>query len=147
MSMAVLYQIGEDGSKAERWEVGDEPIVVGRSERARVSIEDDGVSRRHFMIARDGEGFVIKDLNSRNGTWVGGCRIFAEKLHHNDSILAGRTQFLFAEPASLSATEHQSLTGPHGTRIICAAPKPEDDFSELLAWQEDGSGQSLKAVA
>jgi pSer/pThr/pTyr-binding forkhead associated (FHA) protein len=147
MSMAILYQIGEDGSKAERWEVGDEPIVVGRSGLARVSIEDDGLSRRHFMIARDGEDFVIKDLNSRNGTWVGGCRVFAEKLHHNDSILAGRTQFLFAQPVSLSTAEHQPLRGPHGTQVICAAPKPEQDFSELLAWQEDGSGQPLEAVA
>ena len=147
MSMAVLYQIGDDGSKAERWEVGNEPIVVGRSGLARVSIEDDGLSRRHFMIARNGEDFVIRDLNSRNGTWVGGCRIFEEKLHHNDSILAGRTQFLFAEPVLLSAAEHQSPTGPHGTRIICAAPKPQADVPEPLAWQEDGGGQHLAAVA
>ena len=75
MSMATLYQIGEDGSTAERWDLGDESFLVGRSGLAKISIEDEGVSRRHFLIAREGEDYVIKDLNSRNGTWVDGCRI------------------------------------------------------------------------
>jgi pSer/pThr/pTyr-binding forkhead associated (FHA) protein len=58
--MATLYQIGEDGSRTERWRIEQEPLVVGRNGQAQVNIPDDGVSRRHFLIAREGENYVIK---------------------------------------------------------------------------------------
>ena len=72
------------------------------------------------MIAREGAGYQIKDLSSRNGTWVGGRRVFAEKLHHNDRILAGNTLFLFADPSEASATIRGPRTGPHGTVMLGA---------------------------
>jgi pSer/pThr/pTyr-binding forkhead associated (FHA) protein len=120
VSMAALYQIGNDGSRVERWEFDREPVVVGRSGQVKVSIKDEGVSRRHFLIRRDGEDYVIQDLNSRNGTWVHGRRVFAEKLHHNDCILAGRTAFLFADRPALSTSAGRPLTGPNGTVMISA---------------------------
>ena len=147
MSMATLYQIGEDGSKAERWELSDEPFLVGRSGLAKISIEDEGVSRRHFLIAREGEDYVIKDLNSRNGTWVDGCRIFEEKLHHNVRIQAGRTQFLFADQLALSATVGKPLSGPHGTQVVCGSSKPEQSCPESIAWPKEGGSQPLEAAA
>jgi len=118
MKMATLYQIGEDGSRTERWRIEQEPLVVGRSGRGQVNVPDQGVSRQHFLIAREGNDYVIKDLNSRNGTWVDGCRVFSEKLHHNDSIVAGRTLFLFADPPQPSAELGQAEFGPHGTVLI-----------------------------
>jgi pSer/pThr/pTyr-binding forkhead associated (FHA) protein len=142
--MATLYQITEDGSRAERWEIDEEPVVVGRSVQAKVNIGDEGVSRRHFLILRDGEDYVIKDLNSRNGTWLDGRRVFAEKLHHDDRILAGRTLFLFAErPVSSSMVSK----GPHGTVIVPAAPKSERHPSESIVWQADAGSHNLEAAA
>ena len=130
--MAALYQIEGDGSRAERWEIDTEPVVVGRSGRARVNIEDEGLSRRHFLIQREGRDYFIKDLNSRNGTWVDGRRVYAEKLHDNDHILAGRTLFLFADQPASSTSADQLLTGPHGTVMISAASGPERDASERV---------------
>ncbi len=130
MSMATLYQIGNDGSRAERWELDEGPVLVGRSGQARVNIKDEGLSRQHFLIVREGEGYVIKDLNSRNGTWVDGKRVFAGELHNNDRIQAGHTLFLFADrPAPLS-TDGESQIGPHGTVMIPTAPIPERSSSE-----------------
>jgi len=130
MNMATLYQIGDDGSQAKEWEIGQEPLIVGRSRQAEVNIADDGLSRHHFLIVRDGEDYVIKDLNSRNGTWVEGHRVFAEKLRHNNLILAGHTRFRFAAPPAISAT------GPHGTVLLSALPKAEHDSSDAVHWQQ-----------
>ena len=132
--MATLYQIGEDGSREERCEIGDAPVVVGRHGRAQVSVKDDGISRRHFAIVRDGQDYLIKDLNSRNGTWVEGRRVFAEKLRHNDCILAGSTKFVFADPPVVPHT------GPHGTQIISAGPTLESDFATSSPWPEAFTG-------
>ncbi len=118
MNMATLFQFGNDGSRTLRSEIGEEPVVVGRSPQAKVSVADDGVSRRHFVILREGEGYVIRDLSSRNGTWVDGRRVSAERLHHNDCILAGHTLFLFADRLAASAAPGESRAGPHGTVVL-----------------------------
>jgi pSer/pThr/pTyr-binding forkhead associated (FHA) protein len=118
--MATLYQISNDGFSIDRWDIDDEPIVVGRSGQAEVSVEDEGLSRRHFLIVPDGDSYIIKDLSSRNGTWLDGRRVFAEKLRHNDRILAGNTLFLFADPPAVPAPVRVPRTGPHGTVTLGA---------------------------
>ena len=102
--------------------------MVGRSGQAQVNIRDEGCRDGTFLIVREGEDYVIKDLNSRNGTWVDGCRVFAEKLHHNDWIVAGRTMFLFADPPGRPAELGQAEAGPHGTAIITAASAGRRSF-------------------
>jgi pSer/pThr/pTyr-binding forkhead associated (FHA) protein len=145
--MAMLYRLSDNGSRTGRWEIGEAPIIVGRNGHAPVSIEDEGLSRRHFLIAREGEEYVLRDLNSRNGTWVDGRRILAEKLHHNDCFQAGRTRFLFAELPFDAARLNDHLTGPHGTVIVRAAPQPEPRLSAPRLWQEDAGGTNLEAAA
>jgi pSer/pThr/pTyr-binding forkhead associated (FHA) protein len=95
--MALLCLLNDDGSIAGRWEVGAKPLTVGRGEMADVRIDDDGLSRRHFLVLREGEDVLLKDLNSRNGTWLDGNRAIVSRLLHNDCIHAGRSRFLFAE--------------------------------------------------
>jgi pSer/pThr/pTyr-binding forkhead associated (FHA) protein len=116
--MATLYRINNDGTRAGRWDIDEAPILVGRSRQAKVSIEDEGVSRRHFLILREGDDYVIKDLNSRNGTWVAGRRVFAERLHDDDCILAGHTLFRFVRQPASSAPASRPRRGPHGTVMI-----------------------------
>jgi diguanylate cyclase (GGDEF)-like protein len=50
-------------------------LVLGRREDADVQIHDDGVSRRHASIHVEGEGAVVADLGSANGTYVDGRRV------------------------------------------------------------------------
>src|SRR5664279_583917 len=84
LNMATLCLLGVDGKLRTQWEICNEPMTVGRSAMADVKVEDDGLSRRHFMILREGADYLIKDLNSRNGTWVHGHRAVTAKLHDND---------------------------------------------------------------
>jgi len=49
----------------------DAPVVtIGRSRSNDISLEDARVSRHHARVVRDGTGYLIEDLNSRNGTRV-----------------------------------------------------------------------------
>ena len=128
--MADLYLLTEDGAVAQRWAIGDQAAAVGRDETADITIRDDTLSRRHFMIWREGDSFLIKDLNSQNGTWVGGLRVQGTTLRQNVCIAAGRTLFMFSEhslparpagvlPAALAA---QPVTG--GTRTFASPAQP-----------------------
>jgi pSer/pThr/pTyr-binding forkhead associated (FHA) protein len=106
--MASICLLDENGSVAGRWELGDKPLSVGRGKSADVVVNDATLSRRHFVVERDGEGYLLKDLDSQNGTWVDGHRAQATKLRHHDCILAGRTLFLFSQQAA-----HAAVTAPN----------------------------------
>ena len=95
--MADLCLLAENGAVAQRWEIGEHPVAFGRDESADVIIEDDTLSRRHFQIWREGGSFRIKDLNSQNGTWVGGQRVRETTLSQDVCVAAGRTLFMFSE--------------------------------------------------
>jgi pSer/pThr/pTyr-binding forkhead associated (FHA) protein len=125
--MADLYLLAEDGIEAQRWAIGDQPAAVGRDETADITIRDGTLSRRHFMIWREGDRFLIKDLNSQNGTWVDGQRVRGATLRGDVCIAAGRTLFMFSEhslPVSPAAALSAALTAQRaaGTARNVAAP-------------------------
>jgi pSer/pThr/pTyr-binding forkhead associated (FHA) protein len=95
--MATLCLLDDDGAIVKRWELSKEPVSIGRDDSAEVVLDDESLSRRHFMVFRDKEGYAIQDLDSQNGTWVDGKRTHTTKLKHHDCIVAGRTVFLFDE--------------------------------------------------
>jgi len=113
--------LAEDGAVAQRWEIGDQPVAVGRDETADVTIRDNTLSRRHFLIWREGDSFLIKDLNSQNGTWVDGQRARGTKLSHNVCIVAGRTLFLFSEHRLPASPARNPLAAPCATAVVLPA--------------------------
>ena len=100
-----LYRIKPDGSALGRWELSDAPIVVGRDEGVTVRVPDYKMSGRHFAIVREGGMFVLRDLDSKNGTWINGHRSAGRALRPNDRIAAGRT--IFSVEAGLTTVIRQ----------------------------------------
>ena len=119
--MAALCLLAEDGAVAQRWEIGDQPVAFGRDDTADVTIEDATLSRRHFLIQREGDNILIKDLNSQNGTWVDGQRVQGTKLSHDVCIAAGRTLFMFSEHPIPPSTTHKPLGAPQDTAVVIPA--------------------------
>ena len=54
------------------WPLDQERLTVGRSSKHAVHLPDATVSKDHAEIARQGEGWSVRDLGSRNGTRVNG---------------------------------------------------------------------------
>jgi len=119
--MATLCLLKDDGTLGQQWEIGDKMITVGRGDAADLKIDDEGLSRRHFIIYREGEECWIRDLSSRNGTWVDGNRALTTRLQHNDRILAGSTQFRFSNLSISKINGKPAARGPHDTVIIPVA--------------------------
>jgi pSer/pThr/pTyr-binding forkhead associated (FHA) protein len=113
--MAELCLLDENGAVTRRWEIGDQPLAIGRDETADVLVSDDTLSRRHFLIWREEQNFLIKDLESQNGTWVDGQRAEGSKLSHNVCIVAGRSVFIFCEHG------HQAGAAPPHAAVVLPA--------------------------
>ncbi len=78
------------------FEVPPEGVVVGREGALRVP--DEFLSRKHFVLFRDPEGNLrIRDLGSRNGTFLNTLPARNAKIHPGDEIRAGVNRFRLEE--------------------------------------------------
>src|SRR3970282_2502659 len=73
----------------EMIKVSAEPMIIGRSRTAGLRLLDEGVSREHARLDRDGADLVIHDIDSRNGTFINGERIDRHVLAEGDRIQLG----------------------------------------------------------
>lgn len=81
----------------EQREVG--PFLsIGRDPSQMIALDDPFASRRHARIEnQDDKGeFILKDMNSRNGTFLNGNKIFKAILKNNDCVKIGKTEFVFS---------------------------------------------------
>ncbi|MBW2000419.1 MAG: FHA domain-containing protein [Deltaproteobacteria bacterium] len=56
-------------------------VYVGRSSDNDIQLKDKYVSRKHFMIKREGGRFFVRDLRSTNGTFVNGKEIEPDRFY------------------------------------------------------------------
>jgi len=84
--MITLHVTPVEGAPFEQAVDADE-VVIGRSRKCDVSISDRFLSRRHARLYRDGDGWRIEDLGSRNGTFVNGRRVERPQLIKPGDVL------------------------------------------------------------
>ena len=84
-------------SAGRTWEVAldRETQTIGRLQDNDIVINRQSISRHHARVERRGDGFMIQDLNSGNGTWVGGVRIDRHRLADGDAIRIGNAQLVY----------------------------------------------------
>ena len=63
------------GAGAAWIEVGTDPVIVGRNAACQVVLDDGKCSAVHAEFVATEQGVRVRDLGSRNGTFVGGVRV------------------------------------------------------------------------
>ncbi len=110
------------GPSFEHLAEGDE-TVLGRSSESDLVLPDKFTSRRHALITRTDEGYVIEDLRSHNGTRVNGKRIDgAVAISDGDvvelSCFVISVEEVSAPPAYITASS-SSVHSSSGFRAFC----------------------------
>jgi len=72
----------------------DGRLLVGRSPRCQLKIDDKTVSRKHAEIVRQDSRVTLTDLKSTNGTYVNDQRVTSCELLHTARLQFGRIGFL-----------------------------------------------------
>ncbi|MFN2442927.1 MAG: FHA domain-containing protein [Thermoanaerobaculia bacterium] len=85
--------VGIEGpAKGREYPIPVRGLIVGREGDVRVP--DEFLSRKHFSLVIDEQGWVrIKDLESRNGTFLNTLPARNTKIHPGDQIRAGQSVF------------------------------------------------------
>jgi two-component system cell cycle response regulator len=81
-------------SAGEMFKLQLDKTVIGRGPKCAVRLNDEGVSREHSQLVREGEKIILEDLGSTNGTFCNGIRVDRRELADGDKIMVGSTTIL-----------------------------------------------------
>src|SRR6266498_1875340 len=100
----------------------EERYHLGRAPENDIVLEGIGVSRRHAVLHRQGENYVIEDLGSYNGIYVNNVKIQEQKLKDRDQIRLGNNILIYNE-----SDQSDSLSDLLPTIAV------EEDYDRLVA--------------
>ena len=79
--------------------------TLGRSSANELCYsEDAGLSRQHMVLERNGESWTIRDLNSKNGTFIDGKRITEVSLADGQTFVLGDASIAFRQSRMSGST-------------------------------------------
>jgi len=98
--------VTEGPDRGRKVELGTDESVIGSHIDCAMVLADDSVSGRHVAVRVEGEAVIVRDLGSRNGSWVDGARITQRALAIGDSVRIARTTLrVEPEPEPLAARD------------------------------------------
>ena len=123
-TLAVLEILNEGPEKGKRFELIAPLSHVGRGDHNDVAIRDESVSESHAKIQRREDAWYIVDMDSTNGTYVAGSRVYGEaKVSSGGDVRFGGVKMLFRTMGG-----GQRATGE--TRVIVGVRGPDPKRAE-----------------
>jgi transcriptional regulator with GAF, ATPase, and Fis domain len=106
---------------------------VGRQATNDLQLEDTAVSRRHCLFIRSGEDCTLRDLDSRNGTFVTGTPVTEQQLESGDEIRIGGSVFCYLVDSSsvLPADKQASRSSTRELRLDESLYLSSDEYTIL----------------
>jgi transcriptional regulator with AAA-type ATPase domain len=137
-----LYVVVGEGPSARALRVGDEPLHIGRGAGNDLELADRAVSARHCRIEPCGEGLLLRDLGSANGTLVNGVRIASALVRGGAHVRVGRTDLhLVRRDAPRHGEEVLIATTPAMLSAIAQAEQAARLDWPALVLGESGTGK------
>jgi pSer/pThr/pTyr-binding forkhead associated (FHA) protein len=84
-------------------------LVIGRDPECIFPIREHVISRRHAKVSGKWGGIAIRDLESKNGTFVNNRRIVEEYLHDGDRITLGTIVLMFRNPQEVNLAQLEQV--------------------------------------
>jgi len=104
-----VLRVKNGPDKGKTIEIGQEAVGIGRDATETLQVLDQGASRAHAEIFKIGEMVFLRDLNSKNGTFVNDDRVHETLLQIGDKIKIGTTVLVFDEGVAGSDAEEDKI--------------------------------------
>jgi len=135
--------------------LGMTPMVIGSSPDCDLVIEDPSISRRHCQLSLDERGIRLRDLGSKNGTFIGGVEVIEVLLAPEIAVTIGGSRLVArvtGEPTTVVLSREarfgEALGGSLPMRVLFAKLGRAAVTAEtILLLGESGTGKELLARA
>lgn len=81
--------------KSEEHVFDQDVVAIGAMDDNDLVLDDETVSRNHCRIFREGDQYLLSDLDSTNGTFINRVRVREAFLHENCTVTLGKTDIKF----------------------------------------------------
>ncbi|MFO7652908.1 MAG: SpoIIE family protein phosphatase [Candidatus Krumholzibacteriia bacterium] len=117
----------------------DEPVtVIGRATDCKVVVAEGAVSRRHAEIRRETGRYLLRDLDSRNGTLLNGSPVTViTELHPGDRIAVAAVEFSVIDGSAPVGTPDTARLNVSDTVLSTGVEVPWDEIQELRVGRFD----------
>jgi DNA-binding NtrC family response regulator len=129
-------------------------VVVGTHADAGIALKDSTVSRYHVEFTARPDGVRVRDLESKNGTWLGATRVTEVIVEDKATITVGKTRLLVSMiEADLGTPAEQASFGPaigaarSMKQLFGILEKVSGSDSTVLLLGETGTGKEVLARA
>ena len=123
------------GPGGQRTDLPLDVLTIGRAPDNRLVLQDAQASSHHAEIRPDAQGYLLVDVNSRNGTFVNEQRLMAQTprlLISGDVIRIGETRMNYAAGGDDEATVRASSAeygNPNYSPTVAVPPPQSSDFA------------------
>jgi DNA-binding NtrC family response regulator len=139
----------------QAWSFRERMIHIGSGPDNDLVLDDPTVSRVHARLEFDRSGYLIRDLDSKNGTWIGDVRVNEAYVPHGATLGFGNAQATFAledETVQVSIARGHTFGRLDGQssqmrEIFGLLAKVAPSDATVLVEGESGTGKELVAEA
>jgi len=151
-----LLSVEAGPDRGRSFELDKAVVRIGSGDQADVRLTDRAVSRLHCELTIDGATLRLRDLGSKNGTWVGKCRIYEADVAAGTQVRVGETTLVLGvekrptRKAVWQGGDHYgSLFGasPAMHRLYLMLERLAASREPVLVRGESGTGKELVARA
>jgi pSer/pThr/pTyr-binding forkhead associated (FHA) protein len=133
-----LFLLKKDGSTAT-FSLPSTVTLIGRRQDCDLCIPLSVISRKHCELNTDQSKLMVRDLHSKNGTFVNGQRVEDSHLSPGDQLCLGPVTFIVqidGIPAEIAGIKPIEPT-PVSPKDETGKPKQDDHFDEFAEDLDD----------
>ncbi|HCU25835.1 MAG TPA: Fis family transcriptional regulator [Deltaproteobacteria bacterium] len=144
---------GPDEKK--KFDLNRKSTRIGKKEENDIVLLDNTVSRHHVEIEMTSDSYLLKDMNSTNGTFINGLKVKEAYLSPGDVIKIGNTEIEFVafdEKVRIEPSPHHQFGELVGKsrkmrQIFSLLEKVSPSLATVIIEGETGTGKELVARA
>ena len=132
---ANLVLLAKNG-KQKTFPIPSNVTVIGRRKNCDFRIPLESVSRRHCQLSYEEGNLRIRDLGSRNGTYLNGKKVEEVEVQPGDFLQIGPVTFAFqidGQPNTITGPPQQKNSSSRAENSSDQTPEQSDDLQDSLS--------------